>query len=103
MKRTALALLAASALAATASAQLGSDLPECERNYRGMWHGVLPAVAKDLTGGQLAELHRYALRAYDGCTSGDERAFAQAFFNQLASVANADQWLRDLAKSLPAK
>jgi hypothetical protein len=103
MKPLALALLTVSALATTASAQLGGGLPECERNYRGMWLSTLPTAAKDLTGRQLAEFHRYALRAYDGCTSGDEAAFAQAFFSQLASAANADQWIRDLARSLAAK
>ena len=105
MKRIALALFAACALTAPASAQLGTSVPECERGYRELWLGVLPAANKDLTGTQLAELHRYALRAYEGCTSGDERASAEDVFKRLARVrpGNADAWLREMKKPLQAK
>ena len=105
MKRIALALFAACALAAPASAQLGTSVPECERGYRELWLGVLPVANKDLTGTQLAELHRYVLRAYEGCTSGDERAMAEDVFKRLARVrpGNADAWLREMKKPLQAK
>jgi hypothetical protein len=103
MKRIALALFAACALAAPALAQLGTRVPECERAYQGLWLGALPAANKDLSGADLAELHRYALRAYEGCTSGDERALADDVFKRLARVrpGNADAWLREMKKPLP--
>ena len=109
MKRSALALVAASvagcALIAPASAQVGSGVPDCDRTYRDMWLGMLPVAAKDLNGGELAELQRYALRAYDGCTSGDERTLAQDFLRRLDSVRGPDaaERLRALVKSLPPK
>jgi hypothetical protein len=105
MKRIAPALFVACALAAPASAQLGTRVPECERGYRELWSGVLPVANKDLTGTQLAELHRYVLRAYEGCTSGDERAMAEDVFKRLARVrpGNADAWLRELKTPLQAK
>jgi hypothetical protein len=109
MNRTALGLVvtafAACMLAASASAQVGSGVPDCDKTYRDMWLGGLPVAAKDLPGGDLAELHRYALRAYDGCTSGDERTLAQQLLQKLESVRGSDaaQHLRDLVKSLPAK
>jgi hypothetical protein len=105
MKRIAPALFAACALCAPAAAQLGTRVPDCERGYRQVWLGVLPAANKDLTGTQLAELHRYALRAYEGCTSGDERASAEDVFKRLARVrpGHADAWLREMKKPLQAK
>ena len=105
MKRMAPALFVACALAAPASAQLGTGVPECERGYRQLWSGVLPVANKDLTGTQLAELHRYVLRAYEGCTSGDERAMAEDVFKRLARVrpGNAEAWLREMKKPLQAK
>jgi hypothetical protein len=104
MKLVALAALAAIALAVPASAQVGSGVPECERNYRAFWTGMLPA-AKALTGPQLAQVHRYALRGYDGCTSGDERFKADDFFKRLEAIksAKADEFFRELEKSFPAK
>jgi hypothetical protein len=105
MKRIAPALFVACALAAPASAQLGTRVPECDRGYRELWSGVLPVANKDLTGTQLAELHRYVLRAYEGCTSGDERAMAEDIFKRLSRVrpGNADAWLREMKKPLQAK
>src|SRR6516225_5368820 len=93
MKQYAFALLV-SAVAyvsvAPASAQLGSGLPDCDRTYRDIWLGALPVAAKDLAGGELVDLHRYALRAYDGCTSGDERSVAEQYLRQLQAIRGAD-------------
>jgi hypothetical protein len=105
MHCTARALFAFCVLTTGASAQVGSGLPDCDRTYRDMWLGMMPVAAKALTGPQLADLQRYTLRAYDGCTSGDERAFDQDFFTRLGKVPQngADQWMRDLITALPKK
>jgi len=92
-------------MAAPASAQVGSGVPQCDGNYKAFWSATLPAAAKELSGAQLAAIHRLALRGYDGCTSGDERFVAQDFFKKLAEIrpAKADDLFRELEKSFPAK
>ena len=61
--------------------------------------------ANELSGAQLAQMNRYALRGYDGCTSGDERFTTENFFKKLEAInpAKADEFFRDLEKSFPAK
>jgi len=105
MKRVAVAVLAAAALAGTAAAQIGSGTPKCESDYKEFWGRMASGVAKELTGAQLAQLNRYALRGYDGCTSGDERFAARDVFKRLEAIdpKTADRFLRDLETSIPAK
>jgi len=100
MRRLAFTLLALAALLGPAAAQLGTGLPECDRRYKEFWSRA--AAGKELTGGQLATVHRYALRAYDGCTSGDEHMLSGDFLNRLAGIsgANADEALRDIGRAL---
>jgi hypothetical protein len=105
MRRLALAGLATAALVAPAAAQLGNGLPECQRSYKEFW-SALPAIAvKELTGAQLAAVHRYALRGYDGCTSGDQRVVTEDFFKRLAAIraGKTEELFRQLDRSLPAK
>lgn len=103
MRCAARALFAFLALTTGASAQVGSGIPDCDRTYRQMWLSVMPVAAKALSGQQLADLQRFTMRAYDGCTSGDEHAFSQDFFNRLHNMprVGADQWMRDLVATLP--
>jgi hypothetical protein len=105
MNRLALALVAGAAFAAPAAAQIGSGLPECEANYKAFWSRLLVSGVKEFTGPQLAQIHRYALRGYDGCTSGDGRFKADTFFKRLEEIrpAKADEFFRDLERSFPAK
>jgi len=105
MKRTAFAVFALSALATAASAQLGSGAPKCERDYQEFWARMSSGPAKELSGAQLAELNRYALRGYDGCTSGDGRFTGENFFKKLETInsAKADEFFRELEKSFAAR
>jgi hypothetical protein len=105
MKRVfALCVFALGALAAPASAQIGSGVPKCERDYQEFWARMSSGPAKELSGAQLAQINRYALRGYDGCTSGDER-FTESFFKRLEAInpAKADEFFRELERSFPAK
>jgi hypothetical protein len=105
MKPVALGILALSMFAATASAQIGSGAPNCDRDYQAFLTRFSSGPAKDLSGAQLAQVNRYALRAYDGCTSGDERSAAESIFKRLESInpAKADEFFRDLERSFAAK
>jgi hypothetical protein len=105
MKRVALSVFACGALVAPALAQLGSGVPKCERDYQEFSARMLSGPAKELSGAQLAQMNRYALRGYDGCTSGDERFTTENFFKKLEAIdpAKADEFFRDLEKSFPAK
>jgi hypothetical protein len=105
MKRVALSVFAYGALAAPALAQLGSGVPECERNYQEFSARMSSGPAKELSGAQLAQMNRFALRGYDGCTSGDERFTTANFFKKLEAIdpAKAEEFFRDLEKSFPAK
>jgi len=105
MKRVVLFVFAFGALAVPAFAQLGGGLPKCERDYQTFSVRMAGGPAKELSGAQLAQMNRYALRGYDGCMSGDERFTTENFFNKLEAInpATADEIFRDLEKSFPAK
>jgi hypothetical protein len=105
MKRLVLAALALGAVAAPAAAQIGSGQPRCEEDYKEFLVRMSDGPAKELTGGQLAQISRYALRGYDGCTSGDERFTSGAFFKRFENLqaAKADEFFRELERSFPAK
>jgi hypothetical protein len=105
MKWVALSVFAFGALAAPALAQLDSGVTKCEREYQDFWVRVSSGPAKELSGAQLAQINRYALRGYDGCTAGDERFMTENFFKKLEAIdpAKADEFFRDLEKSFPAK
>jgi hypothetical protein len=105
MKQVVLSVFAAGALAAPALAQLGGGVPKCERDYQEFWVRMSSGPAKELSGAQLAQLNRYALRGYDGCTSGDERFTTENFFKKLEAInpAKADEFFKDLEKSFSAK
>jgi hypothetical protein len=105
MKRVVLSLFAFGALAVPAFAQIGGGVPKCERDYQAFSVRMSSGPAKELSGAQLAQMNRYALRAYDGCTSGDERFTTENFFKKLEVInpAKADEFFRELEKSFPAK
>jgi hypothetical protein len=105
MRRIWLAGLAAVMLAAPASAQVGSGVPKCDGDYKQFISRMSTGAAKDLTGAQLAQLNRLALRGYDGCTAGDERFSSENFFKRLETVnpAKADDFFKDLERNYPAK
>ena len=79
MKRLALAVLAAGALSAPALAA------DCAKDYKNFWDTIDREKFAKLSGEQIADLSRTALRIYDGCTSGDERFTAGNLFRQLDS------------------
>jgi hypothetical protein len=80
MKRFAIVALATAAMAATAHAQSAN----CDRDFKDFWEKMSPA-AKQLTGKQLADTARIAVRGYDACSAGDERFNASNFFDKLSS------------------
>jgi hypothetical protein len=80
MKRLALAIVAVAAVGATASAQ---NL-NCEKDYRAFWDRMAAAGAKNLSGKQLADINRVAVRGFDACTAGDQRFNAKDFFDKLS-------------------
>ena len=70
MLKPALAALALVAFASSASAQAVN----CSTEYRNVWSTFVPnGPAAKLTGEQLANTHRTALRAFDACMAGDEQ------------------------------
>src|SRR5262245_30093152 len=79
MKRIAIAIAAVGAFAAAASAE---NL-NCEKDFRAFWDRMSGPGAKDLSGKQLADIGRVAVRGYDACTAGDERFNAKDFFDKL--------------------
>jgi hypothetical protein len=105
MKHASMALLTPFLIIGAASAQIGSGAPKCETDYKEFWQRMSSGAAKALSGAQLAQLNRYALRGYDGCTAGDERFATETFFKKLEAIdpARADEFLREFERSLPAK
>jgi hypothetical protein len=105
MKYALIALLGPFLIVGAASAQIGSGAPKCEADYKEFWQRMSNGAAKALTGAQLAQLNRYALRGYDGCTAGDEQLATETFFKKLGSIdpARADEFFREFERSLPAK
>ena len=99
MKRFALAALATAAMAATAYAQSAN----CDRDFKDFWEKMSPA-AKQVTGKQLADTARIAVRGYDACTAGDERFNAKDFFEKLASPnAKPEDLFQELDRQRGAK
>lgn len=80
MKRLALAALAIAALAAPVSA---AENLNCEKDFKAFWDRMSSSGAK-LTGKQLADINRVAVRGFDACTAGDERFNAKNFFDKLS-------------------
>ena len=105
MKRLALSVLALAVLVVPMSAQVGSGAPKCERDHQDFWFRMSGGLAKELSGAQLAQINRYALRGYDGCTSGDERFTSENFFEKLEAInpAKAYEFFKELEKSFAAK
>jgi hypothetical protein len=100
MKRLALAVLAAAAVSSPALAA------NCDKDYKEFWERTgREAFAKQLTGQQLAQLNRYALRGYDACSSGDERFNAENFFRKLDAqgLSKAEDLFRQLDRDSKAK
>ena len=96
MKRLALAVFAVGALSAPAMAA------NCDKDYKEFWDRLSSqASAKKLSGQEIAQLNRYALRGYDACSSGDERFTAESFFRKL--TAQGSSKAEDLFKELDRK
>lgn len=98
MKRLALIVIAATALATPAAAA------DCAKDYKDFWDQFNGGPAKGLTGDRLAIASRAALRAYDACSAGDENSAKSIFkkLNEAAPAKGQDFW-DDLQKSAPAK
>jgi hypothetical protein len=105
LKYSAIAVLATWWLLGAAAAQVGRGSPRCERDYKEFWSKMSTGVASKLSGAQLAQLNRYALRGYDGCTSGDGRFTADNFFKKLEAIdpSRADEFLRNIEANLPKR
>ena len=100
MKRFAIAALALAALSIPAAA----DSVSCAKDYKGFWDQFNKGPAKDLTAEQHAIVSRQALRAFDGCTAGDE-AGGKSIFARLqdAAPAKGEDFWKSLNAAAPAK
>ena len=78
MKRFALAILAAAALSAPASAAV-----DCAKDYKDFVINLDRGKLATMSAEEIAGLTRTALRVYEACTSGDERFSTANFFRQL--------------------
>lgn len=92
MKRFALAAIALAALAAPASAE---NL-NCEKDFKAFWERMSGNGAK-LSGKELADINRVAVRGFDACTSGDERFNAKNFFEKISQYGSKPE---DIFKSV---
>ena len=63
MKKIALAIVGLAALAVPASA----DNLNCDKDFKAFWDRMSGPGAKNLTGKQLADTGRVAVRGYDAC------------------------------------
>jgi hypothetical protein len=54
----------------------------CELNYKA-FVGRMSEASSKLSGRELADIHRVAVRGFDACTSGDQRFDAKGFFEKL--------------------
>ena len=79
MKKIALAIVGSAAFITPVSAE---NL-NCEKDFKAFWERMAGPGAKGVTGKQLADYGRYAVRGYDACTSGDQRFNAKDFFDKL--------------------
>lgn len=83
MRRTFVWVGAVVATTAAAVAQQSPLTPHaCELNYRSFVERMSEASSK-LSGKELADIHRVAVRGFDACTSGDQRFDAKGFFEKL--------------------
>jgi hypothetical protein len=98
MKRFMYAALTFGALATPVSAA------GCVDDYKSFLERFNTGPAKELTGQQLAIVYRQALRAFDGCNTGDENT-TKTIFQQLEQVSPAkDQaFWTSLERVAPAK
>jgi hypothetical protein len=86
MLRIALAALAVAGVVSSASAQ---GQMNCANTYKDFWEKLMREHGgAKLSGDQLANSHRVALRAYDSCTAGDE-SFARQLFDRLQREAGS--------------
>jgi hypothetical protein len=77
MNRYVLAILAAGALSTPASAT------DCGKDYKDFMTNSNRDKLAAMSGEDIADLNRTALRGYDACTAGDERFTAENFFRKL--------------------
>jgi hypothetical protein len=59
----------------------------CELNYKAFVERMSEASAQ-LSGKELADIHRVAVRGFDACTSGDQRFDAKGFFEKLGPAGS---------------
>ena len=80
---------AAAIVAVTMAAAAQSPLSPhaCEINYKSFVERMSEASSK-LSGKQLAEIHRVAVRGFDACTSGDQEFDAKGFFEKLGAAGS---------------
>jgi len=76
---------AAAVFAVTIAAVAQSPLSPhaCELNYKAFVDRMSGGAASKLSGKELADIHRVAVRGFDACTSGDQKFDAKGFFEKL--------------------
>jgi hypothetical protein len=83
MKRILVPVAAIVTAAMAAVAQQSPLTPHaCELNYKAFVERMSEASSK-LSGRELADIHRVAVRGFDACTSGDQKFDAKGFFEKL--------------------
>jgi hypothetical protein len=82
MRRILVLVAAIVAVPMAAVAQSPLTPHACELNYKAFVERMSEASPK-LSGRELADIHRVAVRGFDACTSGDQRFDAKGFFEKL--------------------
>ena len=70
MLRIFVAALVLASFVGGASAQ---GTTNCATDFKAFWDRINQGGSAKMTGEQLANMHRMALRGYDACTAGDEQ------------------------------
>ena len=103
MKRLALSVVAIAGVTALGTPAMAAN---CAKDYKDFWDSLgRSSFAKQANGDQIAQVTRYALRAFDACSAGDERFSTKSFFEKLErnSFVKPDELFRELERAQPAK
>jgi hypothetical protein len=81
------ALIGFAALGLTVGGAFAQSKMDCGEVYKSVWPKLEHEKYAHISGEQLADMSRLALRAYDACQAGDEQD-AKVFFERIAELTN---------------
>jgi hypothetical protein len=79
------AVFGLAALSVAVSGGVAQSKMDCAEVYKSVWPKLEHEKYAHISGEQLADLSRLALRAYDACQAGDEQN-AKVFFEKIAEL-----------------